>query len=341
MKLTKTKLKQLIKEELEALKEAKDIKEGVFSNWAKSRREDKTWGSWRDAKDEEETLHLLDNSLSDIYDGYYAYAYTREDAPMDKKQKAAEVVKILKEAMAAARNLRKEAEEEEEESEDEYTKLGPHKEELHEVIGPGRVGAAVINWAKSNPVTVAGRASDVHSFRQADTKLDYLVAAGSAYNPYFAVVAAVVGGMKNAHQEWNNLPESHPLKIKHRDYIKRAKKAQKLSRQKAWSENDLGPEEAARRRARAEREANEMIKYVVGKGWTQADYAEWQRTRPKWEPGECPGCHHDGSREPKGSITRAELAKMQQDEHRKRKDLAQLLAKASAAADAAADNPSK
>jgi hypothetical protein len=111
MKLTKSKLTQLIKEELEAFKGAKEIKEGVFSNWAKSRREDKTWGSWRDAKDEEETLHLLENSLSDIHDGYYQYAYTRKDAPMDKKQKAAEVAKILNKALAAARNLRKVTEE--------------------------------------------------------------------------------------------------------------------------------------------------------------------------------------------------------------------------------------
>jgi|3_EtaG_2_1085321.scaffolds.fasta_scaffold34323_4 hypothetical protein len=108
MKLTKTKLKQIIKEELNALKEAKEIKEGVFDKWAKSRREDKTWGSWRDAKDKEEVLYLLENSLSDIRDGYDQYAYTEtwKDAPMDKKQKAAEVVKKIDEALETTRKLR-------------------------------------------------------------------------------------------------------------------------------------------------------------------------------------------------------------------------------------------
>jgi type I restriction-modification system DNA methylase subunit len=100
MNLTKLKLKKIIKEELRTV-----LKEGPFDNWAKSRRQAKTLGSWRDAADEEESLSLLFESLSDVRDGYYQYAYTDLGTNSEKKQSAAEVVKLIEEALSAARRL--------------------------------------------------------------------------------------------------------------------------------------------------------------------------------------------------------------------------------------------
>ena len=146
-------------------------------------------------------------------------------------------------------------------------------------------GAGAFNWAKSNPGAIASRGIDAQSFARANTKLDYLLSAASAVNPYLAVLAFGLGNMQSAHQEWNNLPENHPLKIKHRNYIKRAKKAQKQERVRARRATGEGHIDAALHAA-AEKDAKNMINHMMKKGGSFADYFN-QPKRSK----ACPGCH--------------------------------------------------
>jgi hypothetical protein len=54
-----------------------------------------------------------------------------------------------------------------------------------------------------------------------------------ASSPYIAAVLFIIGNAHGATKTWNALPKNHPLKIKHYEYLARARSAKKDERRRA------------------------------------------------------------------------------------------------------------